>query len=88
MTYLINFKSKVVDQFCETITDRIFLMIQNDRELMQEYLSIIEKGNSRANINSQIAKEIKKRFKLNNQNSKNKEPQSVLIASHEQFDAK
>lgn len=86
MSDLNVFKSKVVDQFCETITDRIFLMIQNDRELMQEYLSIIEKGNSRANINSQIAKEIKKRFKLNNQNIKNMEPQSVLIASHEQFD--
>ncbi len=87
MTNLKDFKTKVVDQFCETITDRIFLMIQNDRDLMQEYLSIIEKGKSRANINSQIAKEIKKRFKLNNQNIKNKEPQSSLIASHEQFDA-
>ena len=86
MPNLNDFKSKVVDQFCETITDRIFLMIQKDRELMQEYLAIIEKGNSRANINSQIAKEIKKRFNLNNQNIKNREPESVLIASHEQFD--
>lgn len=86
MTNLNDFKTKVVDQFCETITDRIFLMIQNDRDLMQEYLSIIEKGKSRANINSQIAKEIKKRFKLDNQNIKNKEPESSLIVSHEQFD--
>jgi hypothetical protein len=29
MPNLIDFKSKVVDQFCETITDRIFLMIVN-----------------------------------------------------------
>lgn len=86
MADLKEFKTKVVDLFCETITDRIFLMIQNDRELMQEYLSIIEKGNSRANINSQIAKEIKKRFNLKNQNEKNIDPKSSLIASHERFD--
>lgn len=88
MTDLKDFKSKVIDKFCETITDRIFLMIQNDRDLMQEYLSIIEKGNSRANINSQIAKEIKKRFQLDNQIMRNIDPQSSLIKSHEQFDTK
>jgi len=85
MTKLDDFKSKVVKMFCNDITDRVFLMIQNDRELMQEYLSIIEHGNSRANINSQIAKEIKKRFQLDNEEMKNKEPKSFLIQSHEKF---
>ena len=85
MTKLDEFKSKVVNQFCEDITDRVFLMIQNDRTLMQEYLAIIEAGNSRANINSQIAKEIKKRFQLGNEDFKNKKPESFLIKSHEKF---
>ncbi|MEI6823477.1 MAG: hypothetical protein WCL51_16215 [Bacteroidota bacterium] len=79
------FKKKVVDIFCENITDKVFLMIQNDRKLMYEYLKIIEENNSIANVNSQIAKEIKKRFSLENKDFKNVEPESFLIQSHEEF---
>jgi hypothetical protein len=79
------FKTKVVDMFCEKITDKVFLMIQNDRQLMHEYLQIIANNNSVANVNSQIAKEIKDRFNLSNLNLKNDSPESFLIQSHEEF---
>jgi hypothetical protein len=85
MPTLNDFKTKVVDQFCEDITDRVFLTIQNDKDLMQEYLDVLGSGNARKSINSAIAKEIKSRFQLSNQGLKNKEPKSTLIQSHEQF---
>ncbi len=86
MITLNDFKDKVLDQFCEDITDRVFLMIQNDRELMQDYLDVLSSGNARKSINSELAKEVKRRFNLMNQGVKNKEPKSTLIKSHEKFD--
>lgn len=81
-----KFKKKVIDSFCETLTDKVFLMIQNDRELMHEYLKIIANSNSVASVNSEIAKEIKKRFKLKNVNQRNFTPESFLIQTHEIFE--
>lgn len=80
-----NFKELVVEKFCATITDKVFLMIQNDRELMRDYLDIISQNNSVANVNGQIAKEIKKRFNLENKDLRNCNPESFLIQSHEEF---
>lgn len=80
-----EFKEIVVEKFCATITDKVFLMIQNDRELMRDYLDIISKNNSVANVNGQIAKEIKKRFNLENKDLRNNNPESFLIQSHEEF---
>ncbi len=88
MKELNDFKEKVIDLFSEKLTDKVFLMIQNDRELMREYLSIIEKSNSLAYVNSEIAKEVKKRFDLNNLNKRNEEPESLLIQTHEMFETK
>lgn len=58
-------------------------MIQNDRELMKEYLSIIEKSKSLAYVNSEIAKEVKKRYDLKNLNQRNEGPKSLLIQGYE-----
>ena len=86
MKNLNDFKKEVVDLFCETLTDKVFLMIQNDRELLHDYMLIVSKSTSLANVNSEIAKEVKKRFDLENQNNKNKQPESFLIQSHEIFE--
>jgi hypothetical protein len=83
-----TFKKKIVESFCEKITDKVFLMIQNDRELMHDYLQIIAQNNTVANVNSQIAKAIKDRFKLENKHFKNSDPESVLIQTHEVFEFK
>jgi CO dehydrogenase/acetyl-CoA synthase beta subunit len=86
MSDLKKFKEKVINKFCSEITDNIFLMIQNDRTLIQEYLKLLEKNQQNV-INSSIAKEIKNRFKLENQDLKIKNPKSFLIKSHESFEA-
>ncbi len=80
-----EFKEKVVEKFCATITDKVFLMIQNDRELMRDYLDIISQNNSVANVNGQIAKEIKNQFKLKNKGLRNNNPESFLIQSYEEL---
>ena len=88
MKELNDFKKKVINEFSKEITDRVFLMIQNDKELMKEYLLLIEKGNSLTYINSEIAKEIKRKFSLKNLNEKNSNPKSTLIQGHEIFETK
>lgn len=55
---------------------------------MRKYLSIIENSNSLAYVNSEIAKEVKKRYDLKNLNQRNKEPESLLIQGNEMFKAK
>ena len=83
---LTSFKKKVIDLFSEKLTDKVFLMIQNDRELMREYLQIIANNKSLGYVNSTIAKEVKKRYDLQNLTQKNKEPESFLIKGHEMFE--
>ena len=88
MKELDDFKKKVIDKFTLHLTDEVFLLIQNDKELMKEYLSIISKNSSLKYVNSEIAKEIKKRFSLNNLGKKNISPKSTLIQGHEIFETK
>lgn len=88
MKQLDEFKEKIIDIFSGQLTDKVFLMIQNDRELMREYLSIIEKSKSLAYVNSEIAKEVKKRYDLKNLNYRNEKPESLLIQGHEMFETK
>jgi len=87
MRELKEFKENVLAKFTEHITDSVFLMIQNDRKLMSEYLRLVDNG-SLKNINSEIAKEIKKRYNLANQNNINYKPKSFLINSYELFESK
>jgi hypothetical protein len=67
-----------------TITDTVFLMIQNDRNLMHDYLQTIANQGNVGYVNSEIAKEIKRYFGLKNI-GENKFPNSVLIQSFEEF---
>lgn len=85
MTDLKKFKEKMINKFSSTITDNVFLMIQNDKDLMKDYLLLLE--NHKLNIiNSSLAKEIKKRYNLENKDLKNKSPKSNLIQSFEIFE--
>ncbi len=87
MIKLKEFENKVINRFTDTITDRVFLLIQNDRELLQDYLDLLS-NHKRNFINSDIAKAIKKRFDLDNKKLKNKQPESYLIKSFEEFNLK
>lgn len=78
-----EFSNQLLDKFSEEITDQVFLFIQNDKELMHQYLNLISKKEIKS-VNSSIAKSIKKRYNLSNK-SKNTEPKSILIQSFEEF---
>lgn len=66
------------------ITDEVFLLIQNDREFMQDYLRLVEKKGLDS-VNQLIGAGVKKKYNLENDDQRNKEPKSSLIQSHQQF---
>lgn len=78
-----QFTKKAIDKFTVNITDNLFLLIQNDKELMQDYLNLLE-NNKRKVVNSSIAKAIKDKFNLDNIGESNT-PISTLINTFEQF---
>jgi hypothetical protein len=82
MSQFDNFFNEVFDKFSKDITDRIFLMIENDPELMDKYSSLV--GNDKKvkdELNSELGKEIRKKYDLENL-KKNKNPESSLIKSY------
>ena len=68
----------------DTVTDEIFLAIQNNHELMQCYLRLVDQCGLH-NINKNIGKEIKKQFSLRNKPLRSNKPASTLISSHQKF---
>ena len=85
MSDLSNFNKKVLDKYSKTITNSVFLMIQNDRELMKEYLDLVQEK-SLIVVNQNLGKAIKKRFYLENYHEREEEPTSTLIQSHQKFE--
>ncbi|MCL2261303.1 MAG: hypothetical protein FWC15_08135 [Fibromonadales bacterium] len=78
-----KFADKVISQMNKSITDEIFLLIQNDRNLMQEYLRLVQSETLDA-VNTQIGKRVKAKYGLTN-DERNNEPLSTLIKSHQEF---
>ncbi len=85
MSQISDFAEKVLNQFKDQITDTFFLSIQSDRELMREYLDLIHKHGVYG-VNPQIGKAIKEQFKLKISLSRQHEPISTLITSHQMFE--
>lgn len=67
------------------ITNEIFLIIQNDRDLMQEYLRAVE-NNKLDIVNQTIGKEVKNAYGLVNINDRENNPSCTLIQSHQKFE--
>lgn len=79
-----EFIDDVITKTEESITDKVFLMIQNDRDLFHRWLDQIQ-DRKRNYVNGEIAKQIKERFELKNKSRKNK-PESFLIKSFQEFE--
>ena len=77
-----QFEEKILEKFSEQITDIVFLMIENDKELLIDYMQLIENGNKRKTINSQMAQTICKKFNLENKGFEVEKPLSKLIESY------
>ena len=72
---------KALQLMIENITDNVFLVIQEDRALMKQYIDqVIADG--RDNVNQTIGKHIKNRLSLTNL-GRDDDPASSLISSYE-----
>ena len=72
-----------------TITNEIFLTIQNNKELMQKYLRAVEKFGLDA-INQDIGRSVKELYGLENlkvdgKDAREENSSSTLIGSHQKF---
>lgn len=79
-----DFTKRVLDLFCREITDMVFLSVQNDPDLMHEYLALVsEKGHDV--VNRSLGRAVKARFGLENLPTREDAPRSTLIKSHQEF---
>lgn len=85
MTEVNIFADKVISKLNKTITDRVFLEIQSDRELMQEYLGLVERRGL-SFVNQTIGKLVKNRYQLTDADARENNPESTLIRSHQVFE--
>ena len=67
------------------ITNEIFLIIQNDRDLMKEYLRAVQDSGLDV-VNQTIGKRVKTSYNLVNINDREDNPSCTLIQSHQKFE--
>jgi len=80
-TPLKNFEEKALEQFTKEITDLFFLYIENDEDLMHDYLRVIGRDHDLDTTNKKLGEAVKSWFKLKN-GEVNREPMSKLIESY------
>ena len=79
---------EAISRMNKRITDEIFLIIQNDSELMKSYLDILAHShgvNPVMTLNMAIGKEVKKKYGLENVDRESN-PSCTLIDSHQKFE--
>jgi len=78
--------NKVIKSFnekiSEDVTDRIFLMIEQNEELMKEYRELAHSDKSKRGLNSRLGRLIREEFHLKNI-GRCYTPKSKLIHSYE-----
>ena len=67
------------------ITNEVFLTIQNDRSLMNQYLRAVEDVGLDV-VNQTIGKEVKAAYQLSNLDQREDDPSCTLIQSHQKFE--
>ncbi len=77
--------AEAIARLNKRITNEVFLIIQNDRDLMQSYLRAVEE-HGLDTLNQQIGKAVKKSYHLANVNDRENDPSCSLIQSHQKFD--
>ena len=76
-----DFKNKALGQFTKEITDLFFLYIENDEDLMHDYLRVIGRESDLDTTNKKLGEAVRSWFKLEN-GEINQEPMSKLIESY------
>ncbi|GAB6120857.1 hypothetical protein [Dysgonomonas termitidis] len=80
-----EFADEVISKKNKVITDEVFLLIQNDKVLMHQYLRLVEKHGLDL-VNRTIGMLIKKKYGLENDTQRCTNPTSTLIMSHQEFE--
>ena len=77
---------EVISSFNKTITDEIFIRIQEDRDFMRRYLEAVQEEGL-DNVNKSIGKAVKAAYNLTDLEEDGREdyPISTLIKSHQRF---
>lgn len=73
---------EALEIIAKDITDQVFIIIQDNRELMQKYIDQVE-ASGKDTVNRTIGKYVKNRLNLTNLDQREDDPQSTLIASYE-----
>ncbi len=76
-----EFQDKALEQFTREITDTFFSYIEDDPELMHDYLRIIDRESDLDTTNKKLGEAVKNWFRLEN-GEMNDEPGSYLIESY------
>jgi len=76
-----EFKEKALTQFTREITDIFFCYIEQDKELMQDYLRVIGRDSDLDTTNKTLGAAVKEWFNLEN-GDENTDPVSNLIRSY------
>ena len=79
-----KFANEVLDEFSKEITDKVFLMIENDRDLLHKYLRLVSTYKLDT-VNQTIGKRVMKRYDLVKAQNREGMPKSKLIKSHQEF---
>jgi hypothetical protein len=80
MSAITDFNNKVINEFVESISDRVFIMIEEDKDLMLEYLRLVS-DTSLDEVNTSLGLAVKELLKLENIEIE-EEPDSFLIRSY------
>ncbi len=73
-----EFNEVIIKRFSQELTDRVFLMIQEDRDLMQLYLDAVGEHGKKT-VNSHLAKAVGEHFGTTGQDECQAEPKALLI---------
>ena len=76
---------EAIGKMNKQITNEIFMIIQNNRELMYEYLRAVE-ANGLDSVNQTIGKEVKTAYQLTNIDDREDNPSCTLVQSHQKFE--
>lgn len=76
---------EAIKRMNKRITNEIFLIIQNDRDLMKGYLRAVE-SKGLDTVNQTIGKAVKNAYELDNIDDREDNPSCTLIQSHQKFE--
>ena len=76
-----QFQQRALTQFTKEITDIFFSYIENDKDLLQDYLRVIGRDSNLDETNMTLGAAVKEWFDLKN-GDVNRDPKSRLIRSY------